>query len=309
MKGILGRKAGMTTIFAEDGRAIPVTVVEVKPNVVLQVKELKTDGYNSIKLGVEDKKDNKAIKAELGIAKAANTSAKYFIKEIKNMEGFKLGDIISGNLFEQGTLVDVTGTSKGKGFQGAIKRHNQSRGPMGHGSKFHRAPGSSGDIRGTVKKTKKMPGHMGHEKVTMQNLQIVSIDLDLNVILIRGSIPGPNKSFVVIKEAIKGQKSNIKAVKIIDIHQEELKNTLLETGKSVNAVLNTKMSITDMESAIVFAKIKHDEEQIEHTELLEKATKLKINKADKMKIEQLREEVKKVEELLASRASEEGDDK
>lgn len=206
MKGILGRKAGMTQVFAESGRAIPVTVVEVKPNVVLEVKEQEKHGYAAVKLGYEDKKDTKANKPELGIAKAANTAAKYFIKEIKNMEGFAQGDVIKADYFEAGTVIDVTGISKGKGFQGAIKRHNQSRGPMTHGSKSHRVNGSSGDIAGPVRKTKKMAGHMGHEQVTMQNLEIVGVDVENNAILIKGSIPGPNKSFVVIKEAIKGQK-------------------------------------------------------------------------------------------------------
>lgn len=205
MKGILGRKAGMTQVYAESGRAIPVTVVEVKPNVVLEVKSLEKHGYSSVKLGYEDKKDTKANKPELGIGKAANTSAKYFIKEIREMDGYAQGDVITADLFENGTIVDVTGISKGKGFQGAIKRHNQSRGPMTHGSKSHRVTGSLGDIRGTVKKTKKMPGHMGHVQVTMQNLEIVGVDVENNAILVKGSIPGPNKSFVVIKEAIKGQ--------------------------------------------------------------------------------------------------------
>ncbi len=309
MKGILGRKAGMTTVFAEDGKAIPVTVVEVKPNVVLQVKNIEHDGYNAIKLGVEDKKENKAIKAELGIAKKANTSAKYFIKEIKNMDGFNLGDKIDGTLFEEGSLVDVTGISKGKGFQGAIKRHGQSRGPMGHGSKFHRAPGSSGDIRGTVKKTKKMPGHMGHEQVTMQNLQIVSINTDLNVVLIRGSIPGPNKSFVVIKEAIKGQNPKIEKVNLINVKEEQIKNELLEEGKKVNATLNTEMSIQEMKDVIAEATIKHEADQKEHAELLKEAHELKINKADKMKLDELREEVKKVKDLIASREAKEGEEK
>ena len=306
MKGILGRKAGMTTVFAEDGRAIPVTVIEVKPNSVLQVKTIEKDGYKSIKLGVEDKKDNKAIKAELGIAKKANTSAKYFIREINGMEGFKLGDKIEGNIFESGILVDVTGTSKGKGFQGAIKRHNQTRGPMGHGSKFHRAPGSSGDIRGTVKKTKKMPGHMGHDQTTMQNLQIVDINLELNVILVRGSIPGPNKSFVIIREAIKGQQERTVPINLINVEKEQIKNDLLEQGKKVSADLNTGMSIDEMKVVIEAATIKHDADHKELQELLIEAKTLKINKADKMKLDALRIEVRKVQNLIAARKAKEG---
>ncbi len=220
MQGILGRKAGMTTIFAQDGRAIPVTVVEVKPNTVLQVKTVEVDGYSAIKLGVEDKKEHRATRAELGEAKKANTSAKYFMKEIRNMEGFELGQQISADLFEAGDFVDVTGTSKGKGFQGNIKRHNHHRGPMSHGSKSHRITGSIGDIAGHVIKGKKMPGHMGHTQVTMQNLEVVAIDLENNVILIKGSIPGPNKSFVVVKSAVKVEKKN-DAIELVDVAAEQ----------------------------------------------------------------------------------------
>ncbi len=219
MQGILGKKAGMTTIFAQDGRAIPVTVVEVKPNTVLQVKTAEVDGYSAIKLGVEDKKDHRATRAELGEAKKANTSAKYFMKEIRNMEGFELGQQINADLFEAGDFVDVTGTSKGKGFQGNIKRHNHHRGPMSHGSKSHRITGSIGDIAGHVIKGKKMPGHMGHVQVTMQNLEVVAVDLENNVILIKGSIPGPNKSFVVIKSAVKLEKK-AEAIELVDVAAE-----------------------------------------------------------------------------------------
>ncbi len=219
MQGILGRKAGMTTIFAQDGRAIPVTVVEVKPNTVLQVKTPEVDGYSAIKLGVEDKKDHRATRADLGQAKKANTSAKYFMKEIRNMEGFELGQQINADLFEAGDFVDVTGTSKGKGFQGNIKRHNHHRGPMSHGSKSHRITGSIGDIAGHVIKGKKMPGHMGHTQVTMQNLEVVAIDLENNVILIKGSIPGPNKSFVIIKSAVKTEKKN-DVIELVDVAAE-----------------------------------------------------------------------------------------
>ncbi len=219
MQGILGRKAGMTTVFAQDGRAVPVTVVEVKPNTVLQVKTAEVDGYTAIKLGVEDKKDHRATRAELGEAKKANTSAKYFMKEIRGMEGYELGQQISADLFEAGDFVDVTGISKGKGFQGNIKRHNHSRGPMAHGSKSHRITGSIGDIAGHVIKGKKMPGHMGHVQVTMQNLEVVAIDLENNVILIKGSIPGPNKSFVTIKNAVKSDKAD-SAIELIDVLAE-----------------------------------------------------------------------------------------
>ncbi len=308
MKGILGRKAGMTTVFTNDGKAVPVTVVEIKPNVVLQVKTNEVDGYNAIKLGVEDKKDHRATKAELGQAKKANTSAKYFIKEIRNVEGeYSLGQKIAVDLFEAGEYVDVTGTSKGKGFQGSIKRHNQSRGPMGHGSKSHRVTGSLGDIRGTVKKTKKMPGHMGHDQVTMQNLEVVAVDLESNAILIKGSIPGPNKSFVLIKSSIK--KDSVKdVIELVDVKVEAIKNELLEEAKKVGADVTSAMAIEEMKEIIAEAKIKHEADLKEHKELLEKAVTLEISKADKMKLDELRDAVKKAEELEATRGKSNDDE-
>ncbi len=304
-KGILGRKAGMTTVFTETGKAIPVTVVEVKPNAVLQVKTVDTDGYNSIQLGVEDKRENLAIKPELGIAKKANTSAKYFIKEIREMEGFALGDVVNASLFNEGDYVDVTGTSKGKGFQGSIKRHNQSRGPMSHGSKYHRGTGSLGDIRGTVKRTKKMPGHMGHEQVTMQNLEIISVNTELNYVLVKGSIPGPNKSFVVIKNAIKEPIRKHAIEKLVNVKELEIKNELIEEAKKVNAAVESSMSIEEMKQIIAEATVAHDAQMKEHKVLLEKAKELGINKAEKMSNDELKQEISKVEELIKSREAKE----
>ncbi|BDU67772.1 MAG: hypothetical protein TYPL_4250 [Candidatus Tyloplasma litorale] len=306
MQGILGRKAGMTTVFTSDGHAVPVTVVEVKPNVVLQVKTNDIDGYSAVKLGVEDKKDNRATKAELGNAKKANTSAKYFIKEIRNMEGLELGQTISVDLFEAGQFVDVTGTSKGKGFQGNIKRHNHHRGPMAHGSKSHRITGSIGDIAGHVIKGKKMPGHMGHEQVTMQNLEIVAIDAEINVILIKGSIPGPNKSFVVIKSAIK-KNNNSEAMKLLDVKVEDVKNELLEVAKKVGANITSKMEIEEMKEIIAEATIKHEADLKEKDELLKKAKALGVSKFEKMKLDNLRIAVKKAEEIEAKRNKGEGE--
>lgn len=301
MQGILGRKAGMTTVFANDGRAVPVTVVEVKPNTVLQVKTLEVDGYNAIKLGVEDKKEHRATKAELGEAKKASTSAKYFMKEIRNMEGYELGQSVTADLFEAGDFVDVTGISKGKGFQGSIKRHNQHRGPMGHGSKSHRVTGSIGDIRGHVIKGMKMPGHMGHEQVTMQNLEIVAIDLENNIVLIKGSIPGPNKSFVVIKSAVKKDKVE-SVIELVDVKIGHIKNELLEEAKKVGADVNSSMTIEEMKTIIEEASVQHEAELKEHKELLAKAKELEISKADKMKLEELRDAVAKAEEVEASRS-------
>ncbi len=304
MKGILGRKAGMTTAFAENGRAIPVTVIEVKPNTVLQVKTIETDGYTAIKLGVEDKKDNKAIKAELGIGKAANTSAKYFTKEIRNMEGFEQGATIDASIFKSGQTVDVTGISKGKGFQGSIKRHNQTRGPMGHGSKSHRVTGSLGPITGTVKKTKNMPGHMGTDQVTMQNLEVIAVDLGNNALLIKGSIPGPNKSFVWVREAIKGQfKNEINAVKLVNLAEEKIKYELLEQARKVEAELNTTMSIEEMKTIIAEATIVYEKEAKELEDLREKAEQLGITNYKKLAVEDLKASVLKSEAVEAQKTA------
>lgn len=208
MKGILGRKVGMTQVFTKDGKLIPVTVVEVEPNVVMQVKSLEKDGYNAIQLGVFEKKENRANKPEKGNAKKANTTPKRFLKEIRDVDAsYNLGDKIGADVFEIGEVVDVTGTSKGKGFQGTIKRHNQSRGPMTHGSHYHRGPGSMGTmLPKRVLKGKNLPGHMGDETVTIQNLEIVEVNVNENYILVSGNIPGPKKSLVLIKSAVKNSR-------------------------------------------------------------------------------------------------------
>lgn len=205
--GILGKKIGMTQIFDESGLLVPVTVLEVQPNVVLQVKTEQTDGYNAIQLGVADKRDVLSNQAEQGHVKKANTSPKRFVKEIRDEE---LGDVEVGKeltveLFETGQFVDVTGVSKGKGFQGNIKRHNQSRGPETHGSRYHRRVGamSAATTPGRVRKGKKLPGRMGGKKVTIQNLEIARVDSERNVLLVKGNVPGAKKSFVEIKAAVK----------------------------------------------------------------------------------------------------------
>ena len=206
MKGILGRKIGMTQVFTKSGKLIPVTVVEVEPNVVTQIKTKENDGYEAIQLGFDTKREKLATKASIGHTNKANTTPKRFFKEIRGVEisNYTLGQEISADIFEAGEVVDVTGTTKGKGFQGVIKRHNQSRGPMGHGSHYHRGPGSMGTMRPMrVFKGKKLPGHMGALTVTIQNLEVVAVDKENNVILIKGNIPGPKKSLVVIKTSIK----------------------------------------------------------------------------------------------------------
>ena len=209
-KGILGKKVGMTQIFATDGTLIPVTVVEVTPNVVMQKKTVETDGYQAVQLGYADKKN--VTKPEEGHAKKANTNPKRFVKEIagEEMMAFEVGQEVKGNIFVEGEIVDVTGTSKGKGYAGAIKRHNFSRGPMAHGSGYHRGIGSMGSIDAArVKKGKKMAGRLGGETVTIQNLEVVKVDLEKNVILIKGSVPGANKSYVVITSGVKANNPSV----------------------------------------------------------------------------------------------------
>ena len=208
MKGILGRKVGMTEVFTKEGKVIPVTVIEVEPNVVTQVKSVETDGYNAIQLGVCDKKEKNATKASIGHAKKANTTPKRFLKEIRDYEGsYNLGDTISADLFTVGEVVDVTGTSKGHGTQGVIKRHGQASGPSAHGSRYHRRPGSMGTMRPMrVLPGKKLPGHMGVDTVTIQNLVIVDVNAQENYILVSGNVPGAKKSLVLIKSAAKNER-------------------------------------------------------------------------------------------------------
>ena len=209
MKGILGKKLGMTQIFTEEGIVVPVTVVEAGPNVVTQVKTVEKDGYNAIQVGFEDAKEKSLNKPQKGHLAAANVLKKH-LKEFRvdAVEEFTVGQEIKADLFAAGEKIDVTGTSKGKGFQGPIKRHGQSRGPESHGSRYHRRPGSMGacSFPGRVFKNKKLAGHMGSVKVTVQNLEVVRVDADKNLILVIGAIPGPKGSMVTIKEAVKSSK-------------------------------------------------------------------------------------------------------
>ncbi|OLO27173.1 50S ribosomal protein L3 [Alkalihalophilus pseudofirmus] len=205
-KGILGKKIGMTQVFAENGDVIPVTVIEVTPNVVLQKKTVENDGYEAVQLGFDDQKANRVIKPEKGHAEKANTAPKRFVKEIRNVDlaTFEVGQEVKADAFNAGDIVDVTGTSKGKGFQGAIKRHNQSRGPMSHGSRYHRRPGSMGPVApNRVFKGKLLPGRMGGEQITVQNLEIVKVDAERNLLLVKGNVPGAKKSYVTVKSAVK----------------------------------------------------------------------------------------------------------
>ncbi|MFC5540842.1 MAG: 50S ribosomal protein L3 [Bacilli bacterium] len=208
-KGILGRKIGMTQVFAENGDLIPVTVIEATPNVVLQKKTVENDGYEAIQLGFEDKREKLANKPEKGHVAKANTAPKRFIREIRgvNLEEYEVGQEVKVDIFAEGDWVDVTGTSKGKGFQGVIKRHGQSRGPMSHGSRYHRRPGSMGPIApNRVFKSKNLPGQTGGNRVTIQNLQIVKVIPERNLLLIKGNVPGSRKSLVTVKSAVKKSK-------------------------------------------------------------------------------------------------------
>ncbi len=201
-KGILGKKIGMTQVFAENGDLIPVTVVEVSPNVVLQKKTVETDGYEAIQLGVEDKRESLANNPEKGHVAKANTAPKRFVREIRgvDVEEYEVGQEVKVDVFEEGELINVTGVSKGKGFQGTIKRYGHALGPASHGSRFHRAPGSIGSVDAQrVFKGHTMPGRMGGDTVTIENLEVVRVDAERNVLLVKGNVPGARKSYVVVK--------------------------------------------------------------------------------------------------------------
>ena len=211
-KAILGRKLGMTQIFTEEGQVVPVTVIEAGNNVVLQNKTVENDGYDAVQLGFGEMKEKNVTKPMKGHFDKAGVKPVRFIRELRldSASEYKVGDTIGVDVFNAGDVVDVTGTSKGKGFAGTIKRHNFACGPMGHGSKSHREPGSTGAMisgpGGRVLKGKKLPGHMGHEKVTVQCLTVARVDADKNLILIKGAVPGPKKGFVVIKDTVKPNK-------------------------------------------------------------------------------------------------------
>ncbi|MBE6136411.1 MAG: 50S ribosomal protein L3 [Erysipelotrichaceae bacterium] len=221
MKAILGRKVGMTQVFAEDGTMYPVSVIEVLPNVVTQVKTVEKDGYAAVQVGYEDKKESRANKAEKGIAKKANTNPHYFSKELKGDElsGYQLGDKITCGIFKKGEIVDVVGTSKGKGYSGTIKRWHMIIGPKGHGSGYHRGQGSfanQGRYNHGVMPGKHMSGHHGNKSVTLLNVQIVDVNEEKGYILIKGGVPGPRKAIVMIRTAVKVVK-----------HPDVVKNLLL----------------------------------------------------------------------------------
>ncbi len=250
MKGILGRKVGMTEVFSTDGKLIPVTVIEVEPNVVTQVKTVDKDGYDAIQVGAFDKKVKSSNKPEMGHVKKANTQPKRFLKEIRGIDAssYTLGQVISADVFQSGDTVDVTGTSKGKGFQGVIKRWNQSRGPETHGSTYHRRVGSMGTMRPMrVLKGKKLPGHMGNEQVTIQNLMIVDVDTENKYILVSGNVPGAKNTFVFIREAIKGSK-NTPAVELVS-YEEVVSEREVEESVVTEEVVNSEVTSSEANEA------------------------------------------------------------
>ena len=212
MKAIIGRKVGMTQIFDQKGNVVPVTVIEAGPCSVVQVKTVETDGYDAVQLGFGEVKESKVNKPVSGHFKKAGVAASKHLREFRTCEAckddLKVGDIVKADVFADGDMVDIQGTSKGKGFQGVIKRHGQHRGPMGHGSMYHRRPGSMGPTStpGRVFKGKKLPGHMGVDKVTIQNLEIVRVDLDKNAILVKGSVPGNKGGILKIRHSVKASK-------------------------------------------------------------------------------------------------------
>ena len=269
MKGILGKKIGMTQVFTEEGKLIPVTVVEVEPNVVTQIKTVEKDGYDAIQLATGTIKEKSSNKPSSGHTKKANTEPKRFLKEIRGAEvnNYTLGQTVKAeDVFAAGEMVDVTGISKGKGFQGVIKRWNQSRGPMGHGSKYHRGVGSLGTMLPMhVIKGKKMPGQMGNVQRTVQNLEVVSIDTENNVILIKGNVPGPKNSFVMIRSSVKTTKTNV-AVTLVSYVTEE--PTVEETP--VEETVNEE--VTAVEEANVETPVEEKTEETVAEETTEEKT-------------------------------------
>ena len=261
MKGILGRKIGMTQVFGTNGKLVPVTVVEIEPNVVTQVRTLEKDGYEAIQLGYESVREKVSNKPKVGHTNKANTAPKRFLREIRGVDtnNYTLGLEVKADLFEAGEIVDVTGISKGKGYQGVIKKDNQHRGPMSHGSKHHRLMGSLGTMQPKrVFKGKAMASHMGVDQVTIQNLEIIKVDIEDNCILVKGSVPGANKSLVIIKSAVKTDKKNNPFELISYDEIEEVVDTVEETIEEV---------IEDVvEEAVIEEKVEEVSEEVVETE-------------------------------------------
>lgn len=270
MKGILGKKVGMTQIYSDHGYSIPVTIIQIEKNIVTKVLTKEKNGYTALQLATSEKKEKHSSKALINHFKKANTTPKRFVKEIRDMEGYKLGDEIKPSIFKSGELVDVTGISKGKGFAGTIKRWNQHIGPKSHGggggSQPVRQTGSLGDISGNkVFKGMTMPGHLGNVQRTVQNLVIVDVNEREHYILVKGSIPGPNKSFVIIKQSVK-QLPNKEEIKLVNFKTEIEKNELLEESKKVGAEINADMSVAEMKEIVETAQAQKAQEELAKAE-------------------------------------------
>lgn len=270
MKGILGKKVGMTQIYSDHGYSIPVTIIQIEKNIVTKVLTKETNGYTALQLATSEKKEKHSSKALINHFKKANTTPKRFVKEIRDMEGYKLGDEIKPSIFKSGELVDVTGISKGKGFAGTIKRWNQHIGPKSHGggggSQPVRQTGSLGDISGNkVFKGMTMPGHLGNVQRTIQNLVVVDVNERDHCILVKGSIPGPNKSFVIIKQSVK-QLPNKEEIKLVNFKTEIEKNELLEESKKVGAEINADMSVAEMKEIVETAQAQKAQEELAKAE-------------------------------------------
>ena len=253
MKGILGRKVGMTEKFTKDGRVIPVTVISVEPNIVTQIKTVENDGYNAIQLSTVDKKEKHATKPEIGHAKKAGVGPKRFVREIRvdDVTSYELGSAITADVFTSGEKVDVTGVSKGKGFTGVIRRNNQSRGPETHGSRYHRRPGSMGTMRPMrVFKGKILAGHDGCKTVTIQNLEIIEVSKEDNYILVSGNVPGAKNSLVLIRSAVKGGSNN--SVELVEyeeilLEEEQMKEEAQEVSNEMETETTEEATSEDSE--------------------------------------------------------------
>ena len=312
-KGILGQKIGMTSMFANDGKKIPVTIIKVESNIVTKVNSMESDGYKSLQLSVFDKKKKKFNKPEIGHFKKSNTTPKFFVKEIKNMDNFSLGDKVNVNIFNEGELVDVSGVTKGKGFAGNIKRHNQSIGPKSHGggggSKPVRQVGSLGDmVSNRVFKGMTMPGQMGNVNRTMQNLEVILVNPKDNFILVKGSIPGPKKGFVIIKSAIKGL-PNREKFDLLDVSLADKKNELLIESKKLGVNLDSSMSLDEMNEKIKLAKEEASIENKNKEETKVEPASTENKDKEEIKVESASTENKDKEEIKAEPASTENKDK
>ena len=298
MKGILGQKIGMTSMFSEQGVSIPVTIIKTLSNVVTNVSTIEKNGYNAIQLSTFDRRQKTVSKPLLGHFKKAKTTPKYFTKEIRNMTGLNLGDKVDLSIFKAGELVDVTSNSKGKGFAGSIKRHNQKIGPKSHGggggSKPIRLTGGIGDVvSNRVFKGRHMPGQMGNVKSTIQNLEIILVDQENEAILVKGSIPGPRKCFVVVKEAIKGLKSKEPA-KLIDTSLSKLKNQLVQEANKVGAQVNSSMDVKEIQKLINDAR-NAQEKSKQATSVKQETTSVDSKSEQKNIIKKEQKDLKKID--------------